>query len=539
MKEQENYRPIKRRREAERRRAKVRRIRRTISVLTCLFTLAVVLFGIKMVTKVITKSGINAKEAVASNEVQIDENKTQELDTGLESLKVCIDAGHGGKDEGSSSGGRIEKHDTLKLALKIKERLEEKGITVVMTREDDTFLKLAERCQIANSENVDYFVSIHRNKGQGTGVETWISYTKSEESKTLAENIMSQLKSVGVQKDRGVKAGTQSDETKDYYVNGNVKAPSCILELGFIDNAKDNELYDSNMDAYAQAIADGIYQSGKTSESDLREESDSKQLEEEESQEISKNQVTLENEQIENIESLDSAYINWGSGGSSVDENNRPASSVSYQEKYGGYSADFIKEADEGDGKKKIYLTFDEGYENGFTEKILDVLKEKDCHVVFFVTKPYVESNPDLVQRMIDEGHIVGNHSVTHPSEGLPSQSLDDQKFEVTDLHDYMVENFNYNMYLFRYPTGRFSVQSLALLNNLNYRSIFWSFAHYDYDVNAQPDEAESLQKLTSSLHPGAIYLLHAVSQTNTNILGQFIDETRAQGYEFAEYTVK
>lgn len=198
------------------------------------------------------------------------------------------------------------------------------------------------------------------------------------------------------------------------------------------------------------------------------------------------------------------------------------------QEKYGDMSALFI-----GENNQTIYLTFDEGYEYGFTESILDTLKEKNVKAVFFVTEPYAKSQPELVQRIIDEGHVLGNHSVTHPSKGLPSQSLADQKEEVMGNHEYIKENFNYEMRLFRYPTGRFSEQSLALVNNCNYTSVFWSFAYLDYDVNNQPDTAESLAKLKAKIHPGAIYLLHAESETNAKILGNFIDAAEEAGYSF------
>ena len=118
----------------------------------------------------------------------------------------------------------------------------------------------------------------------------------------------------------------------------------------------------------------------------------------------------------------------------------------------------------------------------------------------------------------------------------MPSLSLDKQENEVTENHAYIKENFGYDMYLFRYPTGRFSEQSLALLNNCNYKSIFWSFAYLDYDVNNQPDHASSLQKMKDKLHPGAIYLLHAESETNAAELGDFIDAVRAAGYGFKNF---
>lgn len=153
-----------------------------------------------------------------------------------------------------------------------------------------------------------------------------------------------------------------------------------------------------------------------------------------------------------------------------------------------------------------------------------------------FVTEPYAKAQPELVQRMIDEGHEIGNHSVTHPSEGLPSQSLEQQKNEVMENHQYIKDNFGYDMHLFRFPAGKFSDQSLSVVNNCNYKSVFWSFAYKDYDVNNQPGESEALQKLKDRMHPGAIYLLHAESTTNTAILGRFIDAAQAAGYEVVAF---
>lgn len=236
---------------------------------------------------------------------------------------------------------------------------------------------------------------------------------------------------------------------------------------------------------------------------------------------------TISNTPID-LASLSTSAEGWGPG-TDCDEKNRPHSALSYQEKYGKYNAHFIVPDSD-----KIYLTFDEGYENGRTADILNVLKEKNTQAVFFVTLPYAKQNPDLIQRMIDEGHTVGAHSVTHPAQGLPSQTIEQQQKEITELHDYIKDNFNYEMHLFRFPAGIFSEQSLAIVNNCNYKSVFWSFAYLDYDTENQPDPAQALDKLKSRLHPGAIYLLHAVSSTNASILGDFIDCIGDEGYEIS-----
>lgn len=226
---------------------------------------------------------------------------------------------------------------------------------------------------------------------------------------------------------------------------------------------------------------------------------------------------------------IDNTSRGWGQG-TNYDDKNRPLGAVNAQQRYGSYNALFLAEE-----SPVIYLTIDEGYENGYTAKILDVLKEKKCPAVFFVTMDYVKQNPALIQRMIDEGHVVGNHSVTHPAAGLPSQSLETQVEELMALHRYIKEQFDYDMYLFRYPAGIHSDQSLALVQQLGYRSVFWSFAYRDWIVDDQPTQTAALQKVTERLHPGAIYLLHAVSSTNAAIMGDFIDNARSQGYVFGK----
>lgn len=451
-------------------------------------------------------------------------------------LRVCLDPGHGGMDPGCDYNGRIESVDNWNLSLAIKQEMEAQGIEVVMTREDnDTKVFLKERVETANTSDADYFISIHRNKGDGYGNETWMTASPSAVTEALTTNVHNALVAVGIQRDRGIKTSAETGESSDYYVIGNTKMPACLLELGFINNEEDNRIFDANIQEYAKAITQAVLNTyeafGDTDallEKDSMESGGSKEAD----TQADNTGMTIAYPAIDNVSALDGEIYNWGQG-SNVDEYNRPTGSLSYQEKFKDYPVDFIVPST----KKTIYLTFDEGYEYGCTPSILNTLKEKDVKAVFFVTQPYAEKDPQLVQQMIDEGHIIGNHSVTHPSAGIPSLSLEDQKQEVVGNHEYIKEHFNYEMCLFRFPAGKFSEQSLAILNNCGYRSIFWSFAYLDYDVNNQPNEAESLQKMIDKLHPGAIYLLHAESWTNTNVLGDFIDKAREAGYEFGIYT--
>lgn len=232
------------------------------------------------------------------------------------------------------------------------------------------------------------------------------------------------------------------------------------------------------------------------------------------------------------LEAMSTKKISYGSGRTSGGV--RAPYAVEAQDQYGEYGTSFIA-PDNG----AIYLTFDCGYEytatdeNGnsycVTEKILDVLKEKQVKAVFFITLPYAQKNGNIVQRMIDEGHIVGNHSSSHPI--MPDIGIDDMINEVMILHNYVLDHFGYEMQLFRPPTGTYSVQSLCAVQNLGYRNVFWSFAHMDYEPEAQPSLQEAYNLITGSHHSGAIYLLHAVSTTNAAVLGDVIDFFLVQGY--------
>lgn len=225
---------------------------------------------------------------------------------------------------------------------------------------------------------------------------------------------------------------------------------------------------------------------------------------------------------IKNLPRNSSAY-----GPGIAAQGTQPPYALSGQNSYGKYDAYYVMPANQ-----NIYLTFDEGYEfNNNTASILDTLKAKNVKAVFFVTYTYARDNAALIRRMIDEGHIVGNHSSAHFSYGTEpiAKCYDD----FMKLHNYMMANFNYKMTLFRFPMGESNEQSLAMVSELGYKSIFWSFAHRDWITAEQPTTQQALDTITSRSHGGAIYLLHAVSNTNTAVLGDAIDSLRALKYTF------
>lgn len=224
------------------------------------------------------------------------------------------------------------------------------------------------------------------------------------------------------------------------------------------------------------------------------------------------------------LSGYDNTKIAWGLG-AATDSYGRPTDAVNAESKYSDMGGLFVGSTEQ----KRLWLTFDEGYENGYTEKILDILKKKNARAVFFVTYDYAKANPELIRRMINEGHTVGNHTWSHPS--LPECSDEDLRRELSDTHNYVKQQFGYDMYVMRPPKGEFSERVLKCAKELGYTTVLWSFAYYDWDVNKQPEPAAAFEKITSKVHPGAVYLLHAVSKTNTEILSDVIDNWRENGY--------
>lgn len=199
--------------------------------------------------------------------------------------------------------------------------------------------------------------------------------------------------------------------------------------------------------------------------------------------------------------------------------------------------ADFIANYDDvicmGADEKVLYLTFDAGFDNGNMAKILDTLKEKQVPATFFVDGNFVSNEPELVTRICSEGHILGNHSLSHADMST-----------LTDFDKYteQIEGWNQKVQqaggtpstFFRFPCGRFSELSLQYNEKLGLKSVFWSFAYFDWETDNQPDKTAALDKILSRTHNGCVMLLHSVSSTNAEILPTLIDTLREQGYSFA-----
>jgi len=222
--------------------------------------------------------------------------------------------------------------------------------------------------------------------------------------------------------------------------------------------------------------------------------------------------------------------LETGSWGLSFRQEGAPPIGTAGADQLRQYDAAYI-----GDTTQKVlYLTFDAGYENGCTEKILDVLKRHQVPAAFFLVGNYIEKNADLVRRMADEGHIVGNHTMHHPDMSAISDREAFAK-ELQDLETLYKETTGRDLPRFyRPPQGTYSEENLKMAKELGYKTVFWSLAYVDWNNDAQPTKDQAFAKLLPRTHPGAVVLLHSTSKTNADILDELLTKWKEEGYRFA-----
>ena len=221
--------------------------------------------------------------------------------------------------------------------------------------------------------------------------------------------------------------------------------------------------------------------------------------------------------------------IETGSWGLSFRQEGAPPIGNAGKDQLRAYDAAYI-----GDSTRKVlYLTFDAGYENGCTEKILDVLKDQQVPAAFFLVGNYLEKNADLVRRMVEEGHIVGNHTMHHYDMSRLT-GKDAFSAELQDLEVLYREVTGREMPKFyRPPQGIYSEENLRMAKELGYKTVFWSLAYVDWNNDAQPTREDAFRKLLPRTHPGAVVLLHSTSRTNAAILEELIEKWKEEGYTF------
>ncbi len=222
--------------------------------------------------------------------------------------------------------------------------------------------------------------------------------------------------------------------------------------------------------------------------------------------------------------------VETGAWGLSFRQENAPPIGPASAEELARFNGAYLGNTQE----KTVYLTFDAGYENGCTAKILDILKKHQVNAAFFLVGNYMEKNGDLVRRMVEEGHIVGNHTMHHKD---MSQLSDKEAFtkELTDLETLFQKITGKELpKYYRPPQGIYSKDNLRMAKELGYKTVFWSLAYVDWNNDAQPTAEEAFQKLLPRIHNGAVVLLHSTSQTNAEILDELLTKWKAQGYSFA-----
>lgn len=225
------------------------------------------------------------------------------------------------------------------------------------------------------------------------------------------------------------------------------------------------------------------------------------------------------------FKSVTVANTDWGL---SFSGENSPPKGNDTAENLKKYDAYYIGDTAE----KTIYLTFDAGFENGNTSAILDALKKHNAKATFFVVGNYITSAPELVKRMADEGHTVGNHTYHHPDMSSISEMAAFEK-EIKSLEEEYKKVTGLDMTKFyRPPQGKYSEENLRMAQELGYKTFFWSLAYVDWNQDSQPSKEEALQKLTSRIHNGAIVLLHSTSSTNAEILDELLTKWEEMGYE-------
>lgn len=224
-----------------------------------------------------------------------------------------------------------------------------------------------------------------------------------------------------------------------------------------------------------------------------------------------------------------SEVITTGSWGLSFHSSGSAPSGPTSREKLSEYDAVYVGNSEE----PVLYLTFDAGYENGCTEKILDTLKKYDVKAAFFLVGNYLQKNADLVRRMVDEGHIVGNHTMNHPDMSAITDKEAFQK-ELTGLEELFTQITGKELPKFyRPPQGIYSEENLKMAQEMGYKTVFWSLAYKDWDNNKQPTTEYALGKLIPRSHNGAVILLHSTSQTNAEVLDELLTQWKAKGYRF------
>ncbi len=434
---------------------------------------------------------------------------------------IVIDPGHGGTkyiDKGSTvtlDGVDYNENDVVwNYAVAIEQKLLAAGYESVKKTKNaaaDSTLSIYNRADIANAIAKEagkkiIFISLHWNNFEDQtikGAEIYIKEQYNSRSRKLAEYIQGGLMQVMGAHGKGLE--TTGIVERDYKVLREVDT-GALIELGFASNPNDLSKIIYRQGDVVRAIFEGLDAFATY------------------------------------LQSLDKNSADNGHDENKTKDERIFAALKNFPQDWSWRKADMTQLTkdllkqyngiyDYETNDKKIYLTFDCGYENGNTVKILDVLKADSVKACFFITGAYLKYNKELVERMIREGHVIGNHSQNHI--GMPKLKVSEMKEEILALEREFYDLFERKMTYFRPPSGEYSVRSLAVSASLGYKNVFWSLAYDDWDVNIQRGKDFAYNKIMKGVYPGVILLLHAVSKDNADALDSIIKDLRKEGYQF------
>ncbi|WP_010268302.1 N-acetylmuramoyl-L-alanine amidase [Paenibacillus senegalensis] len=398
-------------------------------------------------------------------------------------FRIVIDAGHGGKDPGAiGASGAYEKDFNLSLAKKLYQLLEQEPLFESrLTREDDQFIELEERTAMANDWYADVLVSIHANTFEDPAVSGTETLYYNADSIALAEALQGEVASALNIRDRGMRK-------EDFVILTSTQMPSVIVEVGYLTNPQEETLLLSSdgQDRAAKAIFEGL-----------------------------KNYFSQQHQR--NHDRVDPA----------ADD------SALFRNRNQQLSENKIIFSGPPDDGKKVALTFDDGPNPTVTPKVLDILKENDVQATFFILGQQVNANIDLLRRIIEEGHAIGNHSWSHPK--FDSLSVEEAMNEIEKTQSALENAIGYRPSLFRPPYGALDNDMLDQLQQMNLMAVNWTVDTMDWSGNSA---AEIMELVREQIYPGGIILLHDSSRNNRfdntlDALEILIPELKAEGYSF------
>ncbi len=351
-------------------------------------------------------------------------------------------------------------------------------------------------------------IGIDKLESKLAGKDSSDSSTKTESTDSKAEGTASKTESID-SKTESVDSKAESADSKTESVESKTESADSKTESV--------ESKTESVDSKTESVESGAESKDESAES----------------KDEPKEKVTITGEGLDlaYLLSLDNTHLTAGYAPQVRDELNRPAETMALQAQFGDEKCEFVHGED-----KTIHLIFTAGYVNAATAPILDVLAEKGVKATFFFTGYAMEDNPDIIKRIINEGHTLGSHSYSHPTYGMDTYTVEQIIDDSMRAQKYIRDTYGYEMQYYNFPSGYFSQRALETVKAMGYKVIFYSFAYNDYDEENMISPDDAIAQLYAQLHVGEICQLHATSSSSMAVLASFIEGARELGYTFENY---